>query len=155
MPYSLAWDKQSVIGHLCTRGEEGQGPAVHMAFRRRSVGDEGMFPRRMGEVYAQCYPVPCSIPDIVPQGNSQYGSVKLAWKPCLQCGIGPMSLGQELQAQESFHIRSSGRGSQEQSGSGGRGDGGPTGEKRSGKSARRRLITSKIIEHGPSSHATQ
>lgn len=51
-----------------------------------------MFPRKMGEVYAQCYPVPCSIPDIVPQGNSQYGSVKLAWKPCLQCGIGPMSL---------------------------------------------------------------
>ncbi|PYH74656.1 uncharacterized protein BO88DRAFT_18838 [Aspergillus vadensis CBS 113365] len=113
-----------------------------------------MFPREMGEVYAQCYPVPCSIPDIVPQGNSQYGSVKLAWKPCLQCGIGPMSLAKRYRRRRVSTSEVLGVAAKNSLDLAGEGMG-TNGRKRSGKSARRRLITSKFIEHGPSSHATQ
>ncbi|PYH62852.1 uncharacterized protein BO96DRAFT_429353 [Aspergillus niger CBS 101883] len=76
-PYMLAWDKQSVIGHLCTRGEEGQGPAVHMAFRRQEWEQPIWFCDTCMEAMSTMRDRP-----YVP--------------------------GQELQAQESFHIRSLG-----------------------------------------------
>ena len=66
----------------------------------------------------------------------------------------PYVPGQELQAQESFHIRSLGVAAKNSLDLAGEGME-PTGENGLKSRPERRLITSKSNEHGASSHATQ
>lgn len=66
----------------------------------------------------------------------------------------PYVPGQELQAQESFHIRSLGVAAKNSLDLAGEGME-PTGENGLKSRPERRLITSKSNEHGPSSHDTQ